>query len=365
MMQRKVRRNGGRACFEKGEPEGVCYCVEVFAKGTEMDTAPEPDAMDYAEYCRAAGWELVDGQRSFCIFRRIDEDAVPIMAEEERFSAVRRAEIRGTARNTIMYLVLNLLFGAVVCLYPEPWMFSNFYMAVILMIPFMLFLNLGEFLSMFLWYVRGRVRILSGKEVPYPRRLWYIAENVLITAVLLVVISWMLAERQWYGTIYVVIIMILQIGLRTAKNYFRPSREEQRQYSFWGAAAVAAAVFILNVMRPAEDYGWAGTETSILGTAEQGYINISSDREDITDYNYELYCSEHPWVIRVVWWSQSRDMEVPAAIGGDWDAEEVIADDAYSCRIFVRYGDAVLVLYGSEVPGEREIRILRDHLGLS
>lgn len=118
-------------------------------------------------------------------------------------------------------------------------------------------------------------------------------------------------------------------------------------------------------MRPAEDYSWAGMETSILGTAEQGYINISSDREEMTDYDYKLYRSEYPWVIRVVWWSQSRDMKAPAGIGGGWDAEEVTSDDAYSCRIFVRYDDAVLVLYGSEEPGEREIRILRDRLGLS
>ena len=351
--------------FEKGEPEEVVYSVEVFDRGKETDLRPEPDAEEFADYCEAAGWEFIDGNRRFCVFRRRSEDAVPIMTEEERFSAVRWAEIRGMVRNTIAYLLLNLLFGAVVCLYPEPWIFSNFYMAVILMIPFMLFLNLGEFLSMFLWYVRGRMRISSGKEVPYPRRLWYIAENILVTEVLLAVILWMLAGRQWYGIIYVVIIMILQIGLRTVENYFRPSREEQRQYSFWGAVAVAAAVFLLNIMRPEEDYGWAGTETSILGTAEQGYINISSDREEITDYDYELYRSEHPWVIRVVWWSQSRDMKVPVGIGGDWDAEEVTADDAYSCRIFVRYDDAVLVLYGSVEPREREIHILRDQLGLS
>ncbi|MBM6854546.1 DUF2812 domain-containing protein [Mediterraneibacter glycyrrhizinilyticus] len=42
--------------FEKGEPEDVCYCVEVFPKGSEMDTKPEEPAEEYAEYCQAAGW---------------------------------------------------------------------------------------------------------------------------------------------------------------------------------------------------------------------------------------------------------------------------------------------------------------------
>ena len=351
--------------FEKGEPEETVYSVEVFDRGKETDLRPEPDAEEFAGSCEAAGWEFIDGNRRFCVFRRRSENAVPIMSEEERFSAVRRAEIRGAVRYTSVYLILNLIFGVIAYLYPELWMFSDTYMLVILLIPFMLLMNLGEYISLFLWYVRGKMRLSSGEGVMYPSRLWYTAENILITAALLVIILWMAAERQWYDLLFVAIIVILQTGSRFRINYIRPSREEQKWYSLWAVIAVAAVVFLLNVMRPAEDYSWAGMETSILGTAEQGYINISSDREEMTDYDYKLYRSEYPGVIRVVWWSQSRDMKAPAGIGGGWDAEEVTSDDAYSCRIFVRYDDAVLVLYGSEEPGEREIRILRDRLGLS
>lgn len=351
--------------FEKGEPEEVVYSVEVFDRGKETDLRPEPDAEEFADYCEAAGWEFIDGNRRFCVFRRRSEDAVPIMTEEERFSAVRRAEIRGMIRYTIVYLFLNLLFGVIAYLYPELCMFSTLYMLVILIMPFMLLLNVGEYISFCLWYVRGRMRLSSGEKVLYPRRLWYIVENILITAALLVLIPRMAAEREWYGLLYVGIITILQISLRFGINYIRPSREEQKQYSVWSAIAVAAAVFLLNLMRPEADYGWTGTETSILGTAEEGYINISSDREEVTDYSYELYRSEKPWVIRVVWWSQSRRVKIPASAEGGWGAEEAAADDAYVSRIFVRYDDAVLILYGSAEPGEREIRILRDRLGLS
>ncbi len=44
--------------FEKGEPADIFYAVEVFPKGTEMDTRPERDTEEYAEYCEAAGWRL-------------------------------------------------------------------------------------------------------------------------------------------------------------------------------------------------------------------------------------------------------------------------------------------------------------------
>ena len=80
--------------FEKGEPADITYCVEVFPKGSEMDLKPEEQAEEYADYCSVAGWELIDGQRKFCIFRRRDPDAMPIVTEEERFENVRKAERR-------------------------------------------------------------------------------------------------------------------------------------------------------------------------------------------------------------------------------------------------------------------------------
>lgn len=56
--------------FEKGEPADIYYIVEIFPNGTEMDTRPEEEAQEYAQYCEAAGWKLLDSNRKFCIFRR-------------------------------------------------------------------------------------------------------------------------------------------------------------------------------------------------------------------------------------------------------------------------------------------------------
>lgn len=96
--------------FEKGEPADIYYRVEVFPKGTEMDTKPEMPAEEYAEYCRAAGWEFLDGKRKFCIFRRNDQGAVPIVTEEERFDNVRKAEWRllGSEMLIPLFVIVSL-----------------------------------------------------------------------------------------------------------------------------------------------------------------------------------------------------------------------------------------------------------------
>lgn len=94
--------------FEKGEPEDIIYDVVVFPKRTEMDTRPEEDAEEYAEYCEEAGWKLLDGQRKFCIFRREKEDAVPIVTPEERLKNVWKAESRLLLGRIIVPIVLMI-----------------------------------------------------------------------------------------------------------------------------------------------------------------------------------------------------------------------------------------------------------------
>ena len=74
--------------FEQGAPEDSVYAVEVFTKAEETDTRPLPETEEFAEYCEAAGWKLVDANRKFVVFKRIREDALPILTDEERFEAI-------------------------------------------------------------------------------------------------------------------------------------------------------------------------------------------------------------------------------------------------------------------------------------
>ena len=49
--------------FEQGEPEDAVYAVEVFSGASEYDTRPEPRTEEFAEYCEAAGWKMIDAWR--------------------------------------------------------------------------------------------------------------------------------------------------------------------------------------------------------------------------------------------------------------------------------------------------------------
>ena len=70
--------------FEKGEPEQAVYSVEVFQNASENDMRPEPNTQEFAEYCESAGWKFIDAKQKFCIFKKIDENAMDLFTQEER-----------------------------------------------------------------------------------------------------------------------------------------------------------------------------------------------------------------------------------------------------------------------------------------
>jgi len=85
--------------FRRGEPEQATYAVEVFSDASEYDTRPEPNTKEFAEYCEAAGWQLVDAKRKFVIFKKLRPDAHPIMTDRERLETVVKEEQKQVLRN--------------------------------------------------------------------------------------------------------------------------------------------------------------------------------------------------------------------------------------------------------------------------
>ncbi|MBR1694460.1 MAG: DUF2812 domain-containing protein, partial [Selenomonas sp.] len=94
--------------FEKADCQNDYYAVEIFSKGNELDLRPALKTEEFAAYCEAAGWELVDSQQKLCVFRRLREDAKPIFTEQERYSAVKR----GLLEQLFALIVLPILLVA-------------------------------------------------------------------------------------------------------------------------------------------------------------------------------------------------------------------------------------------------------------
>lgn len=144
--------------FEQGEPEDVFYAVEVFPKGSEMDTRPEDDTEEYAEYCEAAGWKLVDANRKFCIFRRLRADAVPIVAPDERFLNIKKAEWSAWINHACGVILIAVLYWVqMITLNFERWIFNDMLLAVLAAITFCAVREIITLVSIPVWaHKKGR-----------------------------------------------------------------------------------------------------------------------------------------------------------------------------------------------------------------
>ena len=112
--------------FTKGEPADICYAVEVFPNGSDMDAAPCPEAEEFAEYCEAAGWKFIDGRQKFCIFRQMTKPVTPIVTPKERFENIRKAQLRQQTENLLSRGLAAFLFLLQALGYAfESWMFHT------------------------------------------------------------------------------------------------------------------------------------------------------------------------------------------------------------------------------------------------
>ena len=386
--------------FEEGEPADITYCVEVFPKGSEMDTKPEEPAEEYAEYCRAAGWEFIDGERKFCIFRKKEEDAVPIVTEEERFSNVTKAELGWLGREMLAPLVVTVSFwlratGGEF----EDWMFSNLYLTLLLTVTMLTAVRGVQCIGTAVWIASAKRKLNSGRKIAYGKQHWRVVWNVAYVLFLMMLIFLLAVEdRVVEGSMLAVFALVL-LMLSWGIAYFRPTRSGNwaLQISV-GVAAVFLMVMVAVIWAvsvPEEestetalaelpliqsDYremegqpGWADYQymESVLGTWLQGRVDYGKDlskgeEEQSGSLSYDVYRSEYPWLLREVWQRETDGADAISEEGEIWDARETkrIGSGQGAGILYVRWSDTILILQADVMPDEAQSLIIKEKLSL-
>lgn len=397
--------------FEQGESRDIEYAVEVFPKGSEMDVKPGTDAEEYAEYCRAAGWELVDGRRRFCIFRRISEDAIPIVTEEERFKNIRKAEWRWCL---ISLLTTGIIYGTSVVGINESalvtMLFSNATLFLLLTLAAVPVYEVLQCISTAIWCVKAGWKIKRGERPTYGKR-WgrYVLYGIVILMLAALTLVWGME-----GTVSSVVALWIWIGIAAAVLmgfwFYRPSRRENwvlQLAAGLGIGIILCGGLVLgiglnsssgdreDIVSDAQklplvltDYSQTREEitfacykersgifgTMLSGTVEYGHLpeDGGAAGEEQERLSYTVYRSDVPWLLEKVWQEeikagnyQDYDWVKRAAAGYErWGAREVMRREWEDNSLYVRYEDAILTLYTTEPPRGEQIDIVRQKLGL-
>ena len=375
--------------FEKGESEEAIYAVEVFTEASENDTRPSPTTKEFAEYCEAAGWKLIDGKQKYCIFKKIQADAVDILTPEERVNNAYKATISGSNMS------LLVLYGINACL---QWLnFLSFFNNNIfskssiysLVVWNLLFISsLSKIITTYLKrnhllkLVRNGEAIYIGTNRKFP-----INGTDIILALLICLLLYDFVEIGGINSIIVTLVIILSsFILSWAIGKFRPDSDTHQIIQlFYGFA-----IFIFLI-------GFAGFNIISAPDEEPSVESVpllASDYKDSTEsiediniyhnesmfggYNtyfiwsendtisYTIYRSDYKWILNRIW-EDELDKKVNENVSycsADWGAITAFKNNAN--EYLVRYDNTILIFrgYDDEDLTVDQINVIRNKLDL-
>lgn len=383
--------------FEKGEPEDIVYDVEVFPKGTEMDTQPEEDAVEFAEYCEAAGWKFLDGKRKFCIFRRIKEDAVPIVTQEERMQNVWKAELKMKLSRMAPLLIIAIQNWFSIFHVSPNLLLSNTMLFVLLAITVLAGECILEFIGILIWKERAKRRLSAGEQIYYGRKIGteYMGAGLLILGMLV------LAFLEHQNTIFVsTVIMFLLVVLGSALiEELRLGRANNWMIQLAGGSIIVFAVVFLSVWLPAvlpdhsqeecksadelpliqTDYMnesgetasfWGERQESILGKGWNCSVVFVTDGDKAngvlpmeTDISYHIYESKYEWVLDIFWANEIKSKYLDLQdCTEEWNAKQALCEEKKMGVYKIRYPGKVISIFVTPKLEESQMLRVREKL---
>lgn len=382
--------------FYKDQPRKETYAAEIFPEGDENDKRPEPNTQEYARYCEEAGWELVDSTRKFCVFRKIREDAVPIVTEEERYENVRKAEWKSFGGKFFLSCFMTgLLYWRLGTFDYVNYIFSDLLLLLIFTWTVLLAGELFHFIGFIAWKANSNHRMKQGRRVFYGggnravhiwvgfRSLLYFIFTVvflgavaafsgrnrifivLIVAVGFLIFSLVMAwirpsrEKNMLATLLFVCIfpiMILVVSLGISEERKGNGKESGEQEAFvetaYGSGSMEIEDNIKGIFGEAVQYG-------ITFHAVKGVQGQESDENRIICY---VYHSDRDWILDRIY-SLYIDKGEDITEENLWESMKV-KQSFQKTETAVRFQDRVLYMRSREKLDKDQILFLRQALDL-
>ena len=379
--------------FEKGEPEQVIYAVEVFQKASENDMRPEPNTQEFAEYCESAGWKFVDAKQKYCIFKKIDKNAVELFTQEERVTNAFKGTVSGSGLALLFLYGLNavLQWGRLVNSF-ETDIFSGGFLFNFAIWNVMFVGQLIDFVHAF--WQRGKLKreIRYGKEVYIGNRKdgkFHLSWNDVYIGILVLLLMYYFFAMDRIEIIVInAIIVGGTIAFALLLNKIRPEHDTNVILQLGFTVVVFVSIITSAVISissdgtdievkrdklPLEiaDYRECDDEISDISYYHEENLFGSADRYFVYGENeslhYDVYKSEYSKILDRVWEdiiSGKKYNEEVVDCTKDWNAKKAIRNKLGT--YYVRYDNIILELsdYEELYLTEEQIDIIIEKLEL-
>ena len=379
--------------FEKGEPENAVYAVEVFQKASENDMRPEPNTEEFAEYCETAGWKFVDAKQKFCIFKKIDEDAVELFTPEERVTNAFKGTISGSAWLLLFLYGLNAflqwekLFNVF-----ELVIFSNAFFFSIVAWNLMF---VGQLIHLVYAFFRKR-KLMKQIRLGHPvyigreqdKNLHFGLKDLYVAILFLILVVYFFMMKRTDIIVMNIIVVVGTLGFSVLLNKLRPEHDTSVMMQLVFNLVIGFMLLVSAVIGLASD----GVNDEILEKNMplkiSDYREVNEEVRDISYYHeenplgsldeyfiygveqsnhYDIYESQYDMILDKVWeniTSGKKYNEGAVDCTKDWDALKAIRNK--EGIYYVRYDNVILKLAdnGDEPLSKEQIDIILDKLEL-
>lgn len=362
--------------FEQGEPEDAFYAVEIFTKAEENDIRPLPETEEFAEYCAAAGWEFIDAWRKFVVFKRVREDAVPIMTDEERLQNVVKAEnIWGwyPLGHSFLWFIMELTEFSTMFSYR---IFSGYHIILMAVWIALLFMSILQAVHFVVWKRQCRKRIEQGLSLFLGKtrmETWYMYIYVLI--LVLFCLSLVLVGQPIYGLLSLA-ILAASFLLSFIIGKLRPDSTNAGLIQILGGIALLVGLLFASgfamenqrekdniILEPPLTYADMGIDLTVKNISysrEQESIFGQKKHANMSYFGneylfYSLYTSEYDWVLDKLWKEETKGkrFETRFDCTDAWGAVEAFYNS--NSDYVIRYENSLWVISSSlEEPLTRE-----------
>lgn len=328
---------GAFLIFKKIEPQKINYSVDVLHKVSIFDRKDSDAALEYREYCQAAGWNYICQKGKIQIFyTEYDKETISIHTDEdEKFKSVLKASLYYVGSQFL--LTLSFLFNLYLQLFMGATDFSlgsNLGLLSIVAMASVIVMNSIEIVSFLLWVLKASRKLKENMFMPYNNYQQLRIKNLIkstfaLTIVLLLLRVSLFDKGGSASNMPIVILMIMCIPIIImvcVQNFINKRRFSKNINMTLIISSVLVSIYLIITLTsglvfrsvneieqskvvPTEkvnltlkDFGYiekAGTSSytsldkSIL--AERIYYSFSNGDDYLS---YTIFKSQYPWVIK-------------------------------------------------------------------
>ena len=412
--------------YRKAEPANLHYAMTYFPDASVFDSQLTGEQETYADYCAAAGWEMVSTYGPLQIFVNDRPDPVPIETDEkEKLTAIHGA----------MKKMLLLPYGALAAVWlvnlllrlgPQSYystlstFSSNQQLLLLLAIALLILVSLGMIVDYLVWYLRSRRTVERGGAcLPSHTRPRMIFQWTILAVAMAAALGSVgyASGRPWLPLVLVVLggVFLLMAGtyglLHLLKSRNGSRRFNRRAYIAGTVvlsiiytavlvkgmtaliprteAPVPAEVYTVETERGSrtydiyredipltlEDLGYTvtaadhcsyqrGEQSSPLVRWVQYSQSVYGEDSDLPELEYDTADIPWTWLRELCWGRLTRYFDFSETDPGPWGADRAIIDEGATGyqRYLFLYGERIVFLFLEETPTAEQRSVIADAL---